>query len=613
MRQLWLVALLTVLPFSLWAQEFNPVSGTGVTGQTLVQPAFDLLVDAPDEVRQLLERHLELMHYRDQTDLADSELERLLISARQDVLKLLATLGYFSPNIRIERVLPEAVPSVRRIKITVAPGEPTLVTEVHISFNGSIASDPQAALQRQHISDNWLLRTGMRFSQTQWSDAKQQALRTLTTQRYPSGQISVTLADIDPLTHSARLSLTLESGASYRMGELVVSGLKRYATALVQQLARLTPGTIYSQEALVAAQQRLADSGYFDSAFLSLDTAGDPAAAPVLVTLREAMLQKMVLGIGVSTDSGPRVSLEHTHHKVPGLGWRAVSKLTLDRETRAIGSELTAPPDVDNWRWVTSGLLQNQQLGSAEVTSQRLRFGRNQNGDRIDRTFYLQYDRADTVDTDVAQPVNAQAVSANYAFTVRNFDQLPFPSSGWGWGVEVGGGATLGSQRDVYARLLTRVQSFWPLGATAEAPALVSRFGRIAARASVGAVVAKEGISLPSTQLFLTGGDNSVRGYGLRDIGVTLANGQTTAGRYLAVGSVEWQRPIRINGQLSDWESTLFLDAGAVVDQVADLQAKLGVGAGVRWNSPVGPLQIDLAYGVAVQRFRLHMNVGFTF
>jgi translocation and assembly module TamA len=179
--------------------------------------------------------------------------------------------------------------------------------------------------------------------------------------------------------------------------------------------------------------------------------------------------------------------------------------------------------------------------------------------------------------------------------------------------VEVGGGATLGSQRDVYARLLTRVQSFWPLKANPDAPEAAFFGGRIAARASLGAVVAKEDISLPSTQLFLTGGDNSVRGYGLRDIGVTLANGQTTAGRYLAVGSVEWQRPIRINGQLTDWESTLFLDAGAVADQAAELQAKLGVGAGVRWNSPVGPLQIDLAYGVAVQRFRLHMNVGFTF
>jgi translocation and assembly module TamA len=113
--------------------------------------------------------------------------------------------------------------------------------------------------------------------------------------------------------------------------------------------------------------------------------------------------------------------------------------------------------------------------------------------------------------------------------------------------------------------------------------------------------------------LFLAGGDNSVRGYGLNDIGVTLADGSITAGRYLATGSVEWQRPIRINGKLSDWESTVFMDAGAVANRPAELTPKVGVGIGARWKSPVGPLQIDLAYGVDVQRFRLHMNLGFTF
>jgi len=50
-----------------------------------------------------------------------------------------------------------------------------------------------------------------------------------------------------------------------------------------------------------------------------------------------------------------------------------------------------------------------------------------------------------------------------------------------------------------------------------------------------------------------------------------------------------------------------------VADKPAELHAKVGVGVGARWKSPVGPLQIDVAYGVAVERFRLHLNVGFSF
>jgi len=606
MKHFWAAALVLLnLPTFLNAQTLPsqaPVPSTRPASAMPNAVAFDLSIEAPDEVRQLLQQHLELLRYRALTDLSDGELDRLLPSAEQNTRELLATLGYFAPDIRIARLPLNHAERNRQIKLSVAPGMPTQVVEVQVNFSGPIATDPAAAEQRQQIIGNWLLRQGMRFTQIQWDAAKQQALRQLTSQHYPTGQIDSSLADIDPDTQQARLRITLASGPAYQLGALVVNGLKRYDADWVTHLARLEPGAAYSQTQLAAAQQRLADSGYFDSVFVSLDTSGDPLAAPVLITLHEAQMQKLVLGIGASTDSGPRLSVEHTHHNVPGIGWRAVSKLRLDRNDQSLGTELTAAPDADNWRWATSGLLQNQQLGTLDVTSERLRVGRSQNGEHIERNLYLQYDRADTLDTTSMQPLIAQAISANYAFTLRNFDNVLNPTGGWGWGAEIGGGATLGGQHDPFARLLTRWQGFWPISA-----------GRIALRASAGAVLAKEAVNLPSTQLFLTGGDSSARGYGLRDIGVTLADGSVTAGRYLALGSMEWQRPIRINGQASDWESTLFLDTGAVANQAADLHAKVGIGAGVRWNSPVGPLQIDLAYGVAVQRFRLHLNLGFTF
>jgi translocation and assembly module TamA len=126
-------------------------------------------------------------------------------------------------------------------------------------------------------------------------------------------------------------------------------------------------------------------------------------------------------------------------------------------------------------------------------------------------------------------------------------------------------------------------------------------------------VLAKGTARVPSTSLFRTGGDSTVRGYGLRDIGIQLPSGITGPGRYMAVGSVEWQRPIRSKGLPTDWENTLFIDAGGVADNPQQLRASVGIGTGVRWKSPIGPLQIDLAYGVKVKKFRLHTTVGFVF
>jgi translocation and assembly module TamA len=614
MRGQWLLAwaLLAGAPSVLCAQE-PPAPSASAPATANTSGAFVLDIRAPDDIREVLALHLELLRYRELTDLSDSELARLLAAAEQNTRELVATLGYFSPDIRFDRQAAGGGAAMQRVTLTVAAGEPTLISGIDLSFSGPISEDPLARPQRRQIEDGWSLRPGMRFTQARWNSAKQQALLGLTSQRYLAGQLVASLADIDAVSHRARLSITLDSGPAYQLGALVISGSKRYDVDLITRLARLTPGADYEQSQLVQAQQRLSDSGFFDSVFVSLDSTGDPSAAPVLVQLREAQLQKLVLGIGASTDSGARLSVEHTHHKVPGIGWRALSKLSIDRATQSIGSELTAPPDEDNWRWVTAARLQHQQVGSFDVTSQSVRLGRSQIGQRIDRNYYLQYDRADTATSDASVPTMAAALSANLALTRRNFDSLPFPSSGWGAGLELGGGTTLGSQRDPFGRVLARWQTFYPLGRGGDTTSAAVRAGRLALRAEAGAVLAKEGIALPSTQLFLTGGDNSVRGYTYRDIGVVLADGQTTAGRYLTVGSLEWQRPIAINGQLTDWESTLFIDAGAVANQPSDLRAKVGLGAGVRWKSPVGPLQMDLAYGVEVKRLRLHLNVGFSF
>jgi translocation and assembly module TamA len=90
-------------------------------------------------------------------------------------------------------------------------------------------------------------------------------------------------------------------------------------------------------------------------------------------------------------------------------------------------------------------------------------------------------------------------------------------------------------------------------------------------------------------------------------------DGQTVAGRYLGVLSLEWQRPFVYKDKLTDFESVVFVDAGAVADKPSELKPKVGVGVGTRWRSPVGPVQADLAYGVDTRKFRLHVRLGFTF
>ena len=146
----------------------TPAGSVGPTQAATEVSAFDIEVRAPDAVRELLERHLELQRYRAVTDLEDAELARLIVLAERNVRNLVGTLGYFSPDIRIT----QEGSTVQRPKVVVevTPGEPTQTRSVAIDFSGDIAvsTDVDAAAQRDEIRRDWRLPIGQRFTQDNW-------------------------------------------------------------------------------------------------------------------------------------------------------------------------------------------------------------------------------------------------------------------------------------------------------------------------------------------------------------------------------------------------------------------------------------------------------------
>ena len=581
--------------------------------------AFTLQVRAPEPLRTLLLTHLELQRFRHLSDLQPGELTRLLGAADANARKLLAAQGYFGPAITLHSSAAGA-DGAHSVVITVEPGPQTTVAGTQLSFTGAGSSAPAFERRRERLVRGWPLVPGDAFTQADWDDAKSALLRQLHARDYPTARLAHSLADVDPGAHLAHLHARYDTGPAYRFGPLVVRGAERYDSDGARRLARLPSGSGYSEAELLEAQQRLAASGYYDAAFLTLDTEhatpdGDGASvsAPVIAQVREARLQKLLFGVGASTDSGARLTLDHLHNRLPWLGWRASSRLSLDRDARLLQSEWVSLPDEQGWRRFGSGRMQREATGDYWVNSLRLRGGISQTGGHIDRNYYLQYDNARP--QGAGAPPASGALSANYGWTGRYFNNDTNPTRGYGLGLELGAGTTLGQQRSPFARVLARWQAFVPLGKVAleGGGARAQRQTRLALRAEGGAVLARARAEMPVTQLFLTGGDTTVRGYAYRSLGARIEDGALYGGRYMALASAEWQRPIAVQGDLTHWESALFIDAGAVTDAPQHARLQVGVGAGLRWRSPVGPLQADLAWGVQTRRLRLHLRLGFSF
>ena len=193
------------------------------------------------------------------------------------------------------------------------------------------------------------------------------------------------------------------------------------------------------------------------------------------------------------------------------------------------------------------------------------------------------------------------AVSANQQWIRRRLDSSLLPTDGYQALALVGLGYAHGSGSDdsgPFGRMQLKLGVYKPLGGW-----------YASARAEVAQVVAHERVGVPEKLLFLAGGDDSVRGYTYRSLGVE-RNGLTVGGRVLATGSLEIAHPFTMR-MPSLW-GALFVDAGNASSRWADYRPVVGYGAGLRWRSPVGPLRVDAARAQETGKWRLHFSVGIT-
>jgi outer membrane protein insertion porin family len=116
---------------------------------------------------------------------------------------------------------------------------------------------------------------------------------------------------------------------------------------------------------------------------------------------------------------------------------------------------------------------------------------------------------------------------------------------------------------------------------------------------------------IPIQERFFNGGDDTVRSFVERELGLRDHNNNPIGGLTRSIFNVEYDRPI-----VGDLVGAVFFDAGGLgVSPFTSFST--GIGAGLRYNLPIGPLRVD--YGVnpaprANEDFgAFHLSFGFAF
>jgi outer membrane protein insertion porin family len=116
---------------------------------------------------------------------------------------------------------------------------------------------------------------------------------------------------------------------------------------------------------------------------------------------------------------------------------------------------------------------------------------------------------------------------------------------------------------------------------------------------------------VPIQERFFNGGDDTVRSFYERELGLRDHNNNPIGGLTRSIFNVEYDHPI-----VGDLVGAVFFDAGGLgVSPFTSFST--GIGAGLRYNLPIGPLRVD--YGVnpaprANEDFgAFHLSFGFAF
>ncbi|MGE0315045.1 MAG: autotransporter assembly complex family protein [Lautropia sp.] len=558
-------------------------------------------IDAPRALAKDIREKTLVGRWRERADYDPLQFDGLVARLDDEVRGILRNAGYFAAQVKVDA-------SPGRVGVVVEPGEQATVSSLDLALDGP-ARDDRAI--RTIFADHWTLSKGDAFTVDRWQSDKQAVIDALQRRGYLRARVADSDARVDTGAASVALTARFASGDRIAFGDVVVDGLQRYGRELIDAQRPFSKGEPYSLEQLAEFETRLRRSGYFSSVSVLADLQrlrDDPATReiPIEVIVTELERRRVVLGLGFSTDEGPRGQVGFEHRDLFGREIQLQSAIVASAKRQRAFANFRTPYDAED-RYVGFGQrIEREDIENVETLASNSYLGLGRRNGDIESFTSVQFQfERESISAGGGVPVardSKRALVLGHAWDLTRFDSRLDPTRGYGLSLQVSGAHEAVASTRSFARLLARATRFQPLGRSTGFAEHI-----LVGRAQLGIVAASARDGIPTENLFRAGGVDSIRGYGYQTLGLQ-RGGATLGARYLAIASLEYQRWFT-----ERYGGVVFVDYGNAADSRETFDPVAGYGIGARYRSPIGPIKVDLAYGDAVSRLRLHFSIGYVF
>lgn len=549
----------------------------------------------------------------------ESRLEYLLGEAVAEAREALEPFGYYSAQVTIDAPRPDrpqdetpaeataaepgdtGVPRPQRpadhltVTVHVALGEPVRVRNSRIAIEGEGGDDRylKEDLQQFHPQP------GEAFDHATYEASKTRVVRRLAERGYFDADFTNHQVEVTRAERTADITLGWVSGIRYDMGPTRFHQ-DYFRPGLLERLVYWEEGSYFHQGKLDRLRQSLAGLDYFGSIDIqpNIDEAVD-GRVPTDVNLELAKRDVYTFGVSYGTESGPGIRAGLDRRYVNRRGHKASIALDYAQKRKSLTTLYRIPAFkwLDGWYGIAfqaydeqtdyidtrrigltgsrSGQLNDQWTAIASIHALRERW-------RYDQTL------PDFNYSTLLYP----EITGQYS----GVDDRAFPRRGFSGNVALRAGAGGAGSDTSFAQLQLVARWYHGIGDNQ----------RLLVRGEAGTTWTSDLVALPPSLRFFAGGDRSIRGYAFREVGPRLSNRFALGAKHVLTGSVEYE--YYLPG--SPWGGAVFVDSGSAFDRTPDFST--GVGIGLRWRSPVGPVRVDIARGLndPDSSVQLYLNIG---
>lgn len=454
--------------------------------------------------------------------------------------------------------------------------------------------------------------------------ARDKLLKGLREEGYALVKISEPIAYLHPDTLTLDVTYDMNMGPIVDIGTIEFEGLKKVHADYVRKRLLLHTGQLYQPSTIENARMDLASIGVFSSIDVhAADHVDRFGRLPLKLTFKEAKRRTVSVEAGYSTDLGGRLGAKWTHHNVFGnaeqLKLAAMATGIAGTAQRGLGYDIYADftkPDFGDRNQDFNARIEavKQKLYSYNQTAFLAKAGMNRKfGKRWSISAYLggiQEHIVQRGERNDYTMINLP-LSASYDGTGLS-NPMMSPDHGMKASVSVTPTESFGNKNVFFAILQGSASTYFDftqLGLTKPGRSIM------AFRGNIGSIQGASRMNLPPDQRLYAGGTSTVRGFRYQGVGPQFKGSKyAKGGKAMDTGTAEFRQRI-----LGKFGAQAFIDVGQVSDNSMPFEGKVqaGVGGGVRYYTPMGPIRLDVA--VPVKRpyrgdhFEVYIGLGETF